>query len=152
MLFRSFNHESARRGEEFVTRKIAKAAARIKLGLQQKVTLGNLDAQRDWGHAKDYAEAIYLMLQQDRPDDYVIATGVTRSIREFLSAAFGCVDLDWTKYVEVDPAFFRPAEVHALRGDASKARRVLGWQPTISFEEMVKEMVDAEIVRAGGGK
>jgi GDPmannose 4,6-dehydratase len=142
-----FNHESERRGEEFVTRKIAKGAARIKLGLQKNLVLGNLGAQRDWGHAKDYVDAMYLMLQQETPGDYVIATGETRSIREFLDAAFACVDLDWGKYVEIDPRFLRPSEVHALRGDASKARDVLGWRPTISFREMVKEMVDAELRR-----
>jgi GDPmannose 4,6-dehydratase len=143
-----FNHESQRRGEEFVTRKVAKGAARIKLGLQSQLVLGNLDAKRDWGHARDYVEAMYLMLQQPSPDDYVIATGQTRSIREFLDAAFGCLGIDWKNYVIVDPALYRPAEVHALCGDASKARRVLGWRPTVSFEDMVKEMVDAEIVRA----
>jgi GDPmannose 4,6-dehydratase len=143
-----FNHESARRGEEFVTRKIARGAARIKLGLQDKLTLGNLDAQRDWGHAKEYVEAMYLMLQQDKPDDYVVATGETRSIRQFLDVAFGCVQLDWHDHVVVDPSFHRPAEVHALCGDATKARTVLGWRPTIRFEAMVEEMVVAELARA----
>ena len=145
-----FNHESERRGEEFVTRKIAKGAARIKLGLQKRLVLGNLDAERDWGHAKDYVEAMATMLDQDTPGDYVIATGETRSIRQFLDAAFACVDLDWRDHVDVDPSFYRPAEVHALRGDASKARRVLGWQPTIGFGALVREMVNAEVVRAGG--
>jgi GDPmannose 4,6-dehydratase len=143
-----FNHESSRRGEEFVTRKIARGAARIKLGLQQKLVLGNLDAQRDWGHAKDYVAAMVLMLQQEMADDYVIATGETRSIRQFLDAAFTCVGLDWSGHVDVDKNLYRPAEVHALRGDATKAREKLGWRPTISFDALVKEMVDAELVRA----
>jgi GDPmannose 4,6-dehydratase len=143
-----FNHESGRRGEEFVTRKIAKGAARIKLGLDHKLVLGNLEAKRDWGHAKDYVEAMLLMVEQEKPDDYVISTGRTRSIREFLDAAFSCLGLSWDAYVEIDPKFYRPAEVHALCGDASKAKDVLGWRPTISFEAMVKEMVDAELVRA----
>lgn len=144
-----FNHESERRGEEFVTRKIAKGAARIKRGLQSKLTLGNIDAQRDWGHAKDYVQAMYLMVQQDKADDYVVATGKTRSIREFLDVAFACVGLDWHEYVDTDKDLLRPAEVHALRGDASKAEKVLGWSPTVSFDAMVKEMVDAEMVRCG---
>ena len=137
-----FNHESERRGETFVSRKITRAATRIKAGLQSKLYLGNLDALRDWGYAKDYVEAMWLMLQQDTPGDYVIATGETRSIRDFLDVAFGLVDLDWKAYVEVDPKYFRPTEVDLLRGDASKAKRELGWQPTTSFDEMVRRMID----------
>jgi len=143
-----FNHESPRRGQEFVTRKIAAGAARIKLGLQSKLVLGNLDAQRDWGYAPDYCAAMLKMLEQDKPDDYVIATGRTRSIREFLDAAFGCVMLDWRDYVETEQALHRPSEVPTLCGDASKARKVLGWRPTVAFEEMVAQMVHAELVRA----
>jgi GDP-mannose 4,6-dehydratase len=136
-----FNHESPRRGETFVTRKITRAAARIKLGKQDKLFLGNLDAKRDWGHAADYVEAMWLMLQQDRADDYVIATGETHTVREFLDLAFGRLDLDWRQHVEVDPRYFRPAEVEALCGDASKAREKLGWQPRTSFRELVEGMV-----------
>jgi len=139
-----FNHESERRGETFVSRKITRAATRIKLGLQDKLFLGNLDAQRDWGHAKDYVRAMYLMLQHDA-DDYVIATGETHSVREFLTAAFGYLDLDWKRYVEVDQRYFRPAEVDFLQGDASKARRVLGWEPEIGFTDLVQSMVDADL-------
>ncbi|MCA9787451.1 MAG: GDP-mannose 4,6-dehydratase, partial [Candidatus Cloacimonetes bacterium] len=127
-----FNHESPRRGETFVTRKITRAATRIKLGLQEKLYLGNLDAERDWGFAGDYVEAMWLMLQQDQPDDYVIATGERRSVKEFLTAVFGRLDLDWTQYVEIDSWYFRPAEVDLLQGDASKAARVLGWTPRTS--------------------
>jgi GDPmannose 4,6-dehydratase len=140
-----FNHESERRGETFVTRKITRAAAAIKLGLQNKLYLGNLDAKRDWGHAKDFVEAMWLMLQQDEPDDYVIATGETHSVREFLDEAFGRLDLDWKQFVEVDPRYFRPAEVDLLVGDASKARRKLGWEPKITFKELVRTMVDADL-------
>ncbi|HET9215527.1 MAG TPA: GDP-mannose 4,6-dehydratase, partial [Terriglobia bacterium] len=122
-----FNHESPRRGETFVSRKITKAAAKIKLGRQDKLFLGNLDAKRDWGYARDYVEAMWMMLQQDRPDDYVIATGETHSVREFLDEAFGYLDLDWKKYVEIDPRYFRPTEVDLLLGDASKAKKLLGW-------------------------
>jgi GDPmannose 4,6-dehydratase len=140
-----FNHESERRGETFVTRKITRAAAAIKLGLQNKLYLGNLDAKRDWGHAKDFVEAMWLMLQQDEADDYVIATGETHSVREFLDEAFGRLDLDWKPFVEIDPRYFRPTEVDLLVGDASKARRKLGWEPKITFKELVRTMVDADL-------
>jgi GDPmannose 4,6-dehydratase len=140
-----FNHESERRGETFVTRKITRAATRIKMGLQKKLYLGNLDAKRDWGYAKDFVEAMWLMLQHDRADDFVIATGETRSIREFLDATFGRLDLDWNEYVEIDPRYFRPAEVDLLLGDASKARRELGWEPRTTFDEMVSIMVDHDL-------
>ena len=140
-----FNHESERRGETFVSRKITRAATRIKLGLQKRLYLGNLDARRDWGHAKDYVEAMWLMLQADEPDDYVIATGETHSVREFLTEAFGYLDLDWEQYVETDPRYYRPAEVDLLLGDASKARRVLGWEPKITFKQLVRIMVDHDL-------
>jgi GDPmannose 4,6-dehydratase len=140
-----FNHESERRGETFVTRKITRAAAAIKLGLQNKLYLGNLDAKRDWGHAKDFVDAMWLMLQQDEADDYVIATGETHSVREFLDEAFGRLDLDWKQFVEIDPRYFRPTEVDLLVGDASKARRKLGWEPKITFKELVRTMVDADL-------
>ena len=140
-----FNHESPRRGETFVTRKITRAVARIKHGLQDKLFLGNLDARRDWGFAGDYVEAMWLMLQQEQADDYVIATGETHSVREFLDEAFGHVGLDWQKHVEIDPRYFRPAEVDLLVGDASKARRVLGWQPKVGFKQLVRDMVDADL-------
>ena len=140
-----FNHESPRRGETFVTRKITRAATRIKMGLQQKLFLGNLDARRDWGYAKDFVEAMYLMMQADEPDDYVIATGETHSIREFLDEAFGLLDLDWQPCVEIDPRYYRPAEVDLLLGDASKARKRLGWEPRVTFKELVKLMVDADL-------
>lgn len=140
-----FNHESPRRGETFVTRKITKAAAAIKLGLQNKLYLGNLDAKRDWGHAQDYVEAMWLMLQQDEPDDYVIATGETHSIRELLDEAFGYLRLDWHQYVEIDPRYYRPAEVDLLIGDATKAKQKLGWEPKIKFQELVRTMVDADL-------
>jgi len=142
-----FNHESPRRGETFVTRKITKAAARIKLGLQDKLYLGNLDAKRDWGFAGDYVEAMWLMLQQDQPEDYVIATGETHSIRELLDAAFDLVGVDWAKYVEIDPRYFRPAEVDLLIGDATKARTKLGWKPTVGFYDLVRMMVEADLER-----
>ena len=141
-----FNHESPKRGEGFVTRKITRAAARIKLGLQDKLLLGNLDAKRDWGFAGDYVEAMWRMLQQSQPDDYVVATGETHTIREFLDEAFGHLGLDWHKSVEQDPRFLRPAEVDVLCGDASKARRVLGWEPKVSFRELVQMMVDGDLV------
>lgn len=141
-----FNHESPRRGEEFVTRKISQAVARIGLGQQKELRLGNLDARRDWGFAGDYVDAMWRMLQQPEADDYVVATGVTHSIREFLDAAFACIDIDdWTPYVRQDSAFIRPAEVDELVGDAGKARRVLGWEPTVSFDELVQMMVRADI-------
>jgi len=140
-----FNHESPRRGETFVTRKITRAATRIKLGLQEKLYLGNLDAERDWGYAKDYVEAMWLMLQQDEPGDYVIATGERHSVREFCERAFGLLDLDWERYVEVDPRYLRPAEVDVLEGDASLARERLGWKPTVTFDELVELMVEADL-------
>jgi GDPmannose 4,6-dehydratase len=140
-----FNHESPRRGETFVTRKITRAVARIKLGLQNKLYLGNLEARRDWGYAPDFVEGMWLMLQQETPDDFVLATGETHSVREFLEAAFAHVDLDYRDYVEIDPRYFRPTEVDVLLGDASKARRVMGWQPKVSFGELVKIMVDADL-------
>ena len=140
-----FNHESERRGETFVSRKITRAATRISLGLQKKLFLGNLDARRDWGYAKDYVEAMWMMLQQDEPEDFVIATGETRSIRDFLDQAFGLLDLDWSEYVEIDPKYYRPTEVELLQGDASKAREKLGWEPKVSFEEMVEIMIDHDL-------
>lgn len=141
-----FNHESPRRGVEFVTRKITRAVARIKLGLQDKLALGNLDAERDWGFAGDYVKAMWLMLQQEKPEDYVIATGQTHSVREFVTAAFACAGINnWQKYVEIDPHFFRPAEVDQLIGDASKARRQLGWRPHVSFDELVHMMVENDL-------
>lgn len=136
-----FNHESERRGETFVSRKITRAATRIKLGLQDKLYLGNLDARRDWGYAKDYVEAMWLMMQTDVADDYVIATGETYSIRDFLDEAFGELELDWQKYVEIDPRYYRPTEVDLLLGDATKARHNLGWKPKVSFKELVRLMV-----------
>jgi GDPmannose 4,6-dehydratase len=140
-----FNHESERRGETFVSRKITRAATRIKLGLQQKLYMGNLDARRDWGYARDYVEAMWLMMQAEQPDDYVIATGETHSVREFLEEAFGYLDLDWEKYVEIDPRYFRPAEVDLLLGDPTKAKTILGWEPKVSFGELVKIMVDSDM-------
>ena len=140
-----FNHESPRRGETFVTRKITQAATRIKLGLQNKLYLGNLDAKRDWGFAGDYVEVMWLMLQQDRPDDYVIATGQTHSVREFLDEVFGCLDLDWNEYVEIDPRYFRPTEVDFLLGDSSKAQKELNWKPKITFKELARMMTDADM-------
>ncbi|HKP45333.1 MAG TPA: GDP-mannose 4,6-dehydratase, partial [Pyrinomonadaceae bacterium] len=140
-----FNHESPRRGETFVTRKITRAVARIKAGRQKKLYLGNLDAKRDWGYAKEYVEAMWTMLQQDKPEDYVIATGETHSVREFLGEAFGHVNLDWRDYVELDPKYLRPAEVDLLIGDAAKAKQDLGWEPKVSFKELVQIMVDADI-------
>jgi GDPmannose 4,6-dehydratase len=140
-----FNHESPRRGETFVTRKITRAVAHILAGLQNKLYLGNLDAKRDWGYAKEYVEAMWLMLQQDAPDDYVIATNETHSIREFLEVAFGYVGLDWKKYVEIDPRYYRPAEVDLLIGDYRKAKRELKWEPKTEFVSLVKLMVDADV-------
>ncbi|MBA2288453.1 MAG: GDP-mannose 4,6-dehydratase [Ktedonobacteraceae bacterium] len=141
-----FNHESPRRGLEFVTRKISRAVARIKLGLQENLVLGNMDAQRDWGFAGDYVEAMWLMLQQETPEDYVIATGTTHSVRDFVKTAFACVGIDdWQRYVEVDPHLFRPAEVDQLIGDASKARQRLGWRPRVTFEELVRMMVENDL-------
>ena len=140
-----FNHESPRRGETFVTRKITRAATRIKLGLQHQVFLGNLDAERDWGFAGDYVTAMWLMLQHELPDDYVIATGVRHSVREFAEAAFGTLDLDWSEYVRFDERYLRPAEVDVLQGDASKAKRVLGWALTVDFDRLVEMMVAADL-------
>ena len=140
-----FNHESPRRGETFVTRKITRAATRISLGLQDKLYLGNLDADRDWGFAGDYMRAAWLILQYDEADDWVIATGERHSVREFLSRAFGQLDIDWEKHVEVDPRYFRPAEVDALQGDASKAERLLGWKPEVGFDELVSMMVTEDL-------
>ena len=142
-----FNHESPRRGKEFVTRKITDGVARIKLGLAKELRLGNLDAKRDWGFAGDYVKAMWLMLQQDEPDDYVIATGETHSVKEFCEIAFDHVGLNWQDYVRQDPAFIRPAEVDHLLGDASKAKTSLGWKPEVSFEALVKMMVDADMAR-----
>jgi GDPmannose 4,6-dehydratase len=152
-----FNHESPRRGETFVTRKITRAVAHIKHGLQQKLYLGNLEAKRDWGYAPDYVRAMWLMLQQDTPDDYVIGTGEAHSVREFVETAFARVNLDWRDYVEIDPRYFRPAEVDFLLADATKARRVLGWEPEVTFQELVRLMVDADMeevaakLRGGAG-
>jgi GDPmannose 4,6-dehydratase len=140
-----FNHESERRGETFVTRKITRAVARIKHGLQDKLYLGNLEAKRDWGYAPDYVEAMWLMLQADAPDDYVIATGETHSVREFLELAFSHAGLDWQTHVEIDPRYFRPSEVDVLQGDSTKARERLGWAPKVGFEELVTLMVDADV-------
>ena len=139
-----FNHESPRRGETFVTRKITRALARIKAGMQKELYLGNLEAKRDWGYAPEFVEAMWLMLQQDAGDDYVIATGETHSVQEFLEEAFGCSNLDWRDYVKIDPRYYRPAEVDLLIGDASKAKRVLGWQPKTTFKELVRIMVKAD--------
>ncbi|HEV2490506.1 MAG TPA: GDP-mannose 4,6-dehydratase [Candidatus Acidoferrales bacterium] len=140
-----FNHESPRRGETFVTRKITRAIARILAGLQDKLYLGNLEAKRDWGFAGDYMEAIWLMMQQHEPDDLVIATGESHSVREFAEMAFGYAGLDWQRFVEIDPSYFRPTEVDILQGDASKARSILAWRPKTKFEDLVKLMVDADI-------
>jgi GDPmannose 4,6-dehydratase len=140
-----FNHESPRRGLEFVTRKVTYGVAKIKLGLQAKLMMGNLDAERDWGFAGDYVQAMWMMLQQANPEDFVIATGETHTVRRLLEVAFSHVGLDYTKYVEVDPAFFRPAEVHHLKGDYSKAKRVLGWVPKTSFEALIGMMVDSDL-------
>jgi GDPmannose 4,6-dehydratase len=139
-----FNHESPRRGIPFVTRKITRAAARIRHGLDKKLYLGNLDAKRDWGFAGDYVEAMWLMLQQPKPDDYVVATGESHTVREVLDISFGALDLDWSKYVEIDPRYFRPTEVDHLHGDPSKAKRVLGWKPKVSFKGLIEMMVRAD--------
>ena len=140
-----FNHESPRRGAEFVTRKITSAAVKIKLGIENKIRLGNLEARRDWGHARDYVRAMWLMLQQDEPEDYVIASGESHSVREFLETAFNYVDLDYHDYLVIDDKLYRPSEVNILQGDASKARKKLNWSPSVSFEELVKEMVDGDL-------
>ena len=140
-----FNHESPRRGETFVTRKITRAAVRIKCGLQDKLYLGNLDAKRDWGFAGDYVEAMWLMLQHDQPDDYVIATGQTHSVREFLDEVFGYLEMDWRRYVEIDKRYFRPSEVDLLQGDAGKARSILDWRPRVGFKELARMMTDGDM-------
>ncbi len=145
-----FNHESPRRGMQFVTRKITDGAVRCKLGLATELRLGNLDARRDWGFAGDYVEAMWLMLQQDRPDDYVVASGQTHTVREFCEAAFSRLGLDYEEFVVVDPKFFRPVDVNIFFGDPSKARRVLGWEPRVSFTELVEMMVDADLGRLAG--
>jgi GDPmannose 4,6-dehydratase len=147
-----FNHESPRRGLEFVSRKVTDGVARIKLGLAKKLLMGNLEARRDWGFAGDYVKAMWLMLQQDQPDDYVIATGESRTVRELIEVAFGYVKLDWKKYVTVDPKLFRPAEVDYLVGDASKARRKLGWKPEARFEDLIAMMVEADLKLLSGEK
>ena len=147
-----FNHESERRGETFVTRKITRAATRIKLGLQEKLFLGNLDAKRDWGYAKDYVEAMWLMMQAETSDDYVIATGETHSVREFCEETFSYLDLDYNEHVEIDPWYYRPSEVDLLLGDSSKARKQLGWEPKVGFKELVRLMVDHDLVLARGEK
>ena len=140
-----FNHESERRGENFVTRKITRAVGRIKCGLQKKLYMGNMSAKRDWGFAGDYVEGMWLMLQQDQPDDYVIATGECHSVREFLTEVFGYLDLDWSRHVRTDPRYFRPSEVDLLQGDSSKARRLLHWQPRVTFRDLARMMVDADM-------
>ena len=140
-----FNHESPRRGREFVSRKVTDGAARIKRGIEKELRLGNLDSQRDWGFAGDYVRAMWLMLQQDEPSDYVVATGETHSVRELVATAFGCVDLNWQEYVVLDPALARPAEVDFLVGDASKARRELGWEPLVTFQELLRLMVESDL-------
>jgi len=142
-----FNHESPRRGLEFVTRKVTYGAARIKLGLQKELRMGSLEAERDWGFAGDYVQAMWAMLQQDEPEDFVIATGVTHSVRHLLEIAFGCLDLDYRDYVRVDPAFLRPADVYHLRGDYSRAERQLGWKPTVGFDELIHMMVKEDLAR-----
>jgi GDPmannose 4,6-dehydratase len=147
-----FNHEGPRRGRDFVSRKVSEGVARIKLGLSDELRLGNLNAQRDWGYVGDYVKAMWLMLQQWQPDDYVIATGVTHSVRELVEEAFACVGLDWTHYVVEDPTLIRPAEVDLLVGDPSKARRKLGWRAEVSFPQLVRMMVDADLARLRGGK
>ncbi len=144
-----FNHESPRRGHEFVTRKISDGVARIKLGLAGELRLGNIDSQRDWGYAGDFVRAMYLMLQQDQPDDFVVATGITHSVRDFLEIAFGRVDLDYHDYVVQDPRYLRPAEVDQLIGDNAKAGRLLGWQPTVEFKDLVEMMVDHDLALLG---
>jgi len=145
-----FNHESPRRGETFVTRKITRAVTRIKAGLQDKLYLGNLDAKRDWGYAKEYVEAMWLMLQQDEPDDYVIATGESHTVREFLEEAFSYVGLNWRNHVDIDPKYYRPAEVDLLVGDASKAKEKLGWEARTRFKDLVRLMVDADMAALKG--
>jgi GDPmannose 4,6-dehydratase len=144
-----FNHESPRRGIEFVSRKVTYGAARIKLGLQKKLKMGNLEAERDWGFAGDYVRAMWMMLQQEKPSDYVIATGITHKVRRLAEIAFGCLDLDYRDYIEADPTLLRPAEVFHLRGDSSKAERELGWKPSVSFEQLIRMMVEADMAKLG---
>jgi GDPmannose 4,6-dehydratase len=144
-----FNHESPRRGENFVTRKVTLGVAAIKKGKMKELRLGNLEARRDWGFARDFVEAMWLMLQQEQPDDYVVATGETHSVREFCEEAFGCVGLDWKEFVKVDPKYFRPAEVDVLLGNPAKARAKLGWQPRVGFKELVRLMVEADLEGQG---
>ena len=144
-----FNHESPRRGETFLTRKVARAAARIQAGLEDKLYLGNLESKRDWGYAKEYVNAMWLMLQQDKPDDFVVATGESHAVEEFVERAFDRVGLRWQEYVEIDERYFRPSEVDELTGDASKAKKVLGWEPSVKFEGLVNLMVDAELRAVG---
>jgi GDPmannose 4,6-dehydratase len=144
-----FNHESPRRGESFVTRKITIGIAGIMVGKKKKIYLGNLDAKRDWGYAPEYVEAMLLMLQQDKPDDYVIGTGKTHSVKDFLEGAFSYLNLDWEEYVEIDPKYFRPTEVEALKADSSKAKKILNWTPRITFEDLIKIMVDADLEAIG---
>jgi len=146
-----FNHESPRRGKEFVTRKVTDGVARIKLGLAKELRLGNLDAKRDWGFAGDYVRAMWLMLQQDKPDDYVIATGETHTVQKLVETAFGAVDLDWKKYVVTDPALVRPAEVDLLIGDPAKAKKALGWNPDVSFDQLINMMVKSDLERLKSG-
>ena len=142
-----FNHESPRRGFEFVTRKITSTVAKIKCGMEKELRLGNLDAKRDWGFAGDYVKAMWLMLQQHEPDDYVIATNETHSVREFTELAFGCADLDWKKYVIVDELFYRPSEIHLLRGDFKRGKKKLGWEPSVYFEDLIKLMVKEDLIK-----
>ena len=144
-----FNHESPRRGENFVTRKVTRGVAQILAGKLDKLRMGNLEAKRDWGHARDYVRAMWLMLQQDAPDDFVIASGVSRSVQSFVEAAFGLAGLDWTKFVQVDDAYMRPADVAELRGDSSKAAGKLGWTPTVTFDELVREMLENDLKLEG---
>jgi GDPmannose 4,6-dehydratase len=144
-----FNHESPRRGKSFVTRKITIGIAGILAGKKKKIYLGNLDAKRDWGYAPEYVEAMWLMLQQDKPDDYVIGTDETHSVKEFLERAFSSLNLDWKEYVEIDPKYFRPTEVEVLKADSSKAKKILNWTPRISFEDLIKIMVDADLEAIG---
>src|SRR5207302_6278449 len=144
-----FNHESPRRGENFVSRKVTRGVASILAGSSSSLSLGNLDAKRDWGHTRDYVEAMWMMLQQDRADDYVIASGIDRSVRELVELAFGLVGLDWQGYVKLDKAYVRPAEVPDLRGDSTKARAKLGWQPKIRFDELIREMLEHDLSAAG---
>ncbi|HTR78685.1 MAG TPA: GDP-mannose 4,6-dehydratase, partial [Gemmatimonadaceae bacterium] len=143
-----FNHESPRRGETFVTRKITRAVGRIKLGLQRTLYLGNLEAKRDWGFAGDYVDAMWRMLQHERAEDFVVATGESHSVSEFLEVAFGCVGMDWREHVKIDPRYFRPSEVDALEGDASKAQRLLGWAPKVTFAELTRRMVESDVAMA----